>query len=228
MRRWKRRWMSSLGQDATNARMAAVATDKISNLNKRLGKGPQRFAGRALEESYPYLILDARYEKVRENGVVVSQSAVSGGPCREYRVRYPDRFLLSLPQLIVQGPYGIVAGYEDHNDAGKLRLHPLFQIIAGKGEIGDPLASQGDLSRLENSISATEVGALNDLVTDSFIDSQEQPAVTILEVDSTEPTPSVSRYSHWPINSSVSSDDACYTPISDGPRCRPCGGSCSE
>ena len=30
----------------------------------------ERFATRVLEEPYPYLILDARYEKVREDGVI--------------------------------------------------------------------------------------------------------------------------------------------------------------
>ena len=32
------------------------------------------FAERRLNENYPYLILDARYEKVREGGVIASQA----------------------------------------------------------------------------------------------------------------------------------------------------------
>ena len=35
-----------------------------------------RFAGRRLEEEYPYIILDARYEKVREAGVVQSRAVL--------------------------------------------------------------------------------------------------------------------------------------------------------
>jgi putative transposase len=31
---------------------------------------------RRLNESYPYLILDERYEKVREDGVIVSQAVL--------------------------------------------------------------------------------------------------------------------------------------------------------
>lgn len=100
--------------------------------------------------------------------------------------RNPCFVVHSLLQLIVQRLYGIVAGYEDQNDAGKLRQDPLFQIIAGKQDVGDPLASQSGLSRLENSISASEVGALNELLTDSFIDSRHRPAVLIIEVDGTD------------------------------------------
>jgi transposase-like protein len=34
----------------------------------------EKFARRRLEDEYPYLILDARYERVRENGVVASRA----------------------------------------------------------------------------------------------------------------------------------------------------------
>ena len=50
-------------------------------------------------------------------------------------------------QLIIQGLYAIVAGYEDQNDADKLRYDGLFQILAGKDELGEPLASQPSISR---------------------------------------------------------------------------------
>src|SRR5947209_14571828 len=36
----------------------------------------RKFARRRLEEPYPYLILDARYEKVREDGTVRSQAVL--------------------------------------------------------------------------------------------------------------------------------------------------------
>ena len=39
-------------------------------------RGLKAFAERRLTESYPYLILDARYEKVREAGVIVSQAVL--------------------------------------------------------------------------------------------------------------------------------------------------------
>lgn len=42
----------------------------ISSINKKLDDALARFANRPLEENSPYLILDARYEKVREAGVI--------------------------------------------------------------------------------------------------------------------------------------------------------------
>lgn len=41
----------------------------ISRMNQSLDEELEKFAKRQLEESYPYLILDARYEKVREDGI---------------------------------------------------------------------------------------------------------------------------------------------------------------
>jgi len=100
--------------------------------------------------------------------------------------RHRSYVVHDLPQLIIQRVYGIVAGYEDQNDANKLRHDGLFQIIAGKENLGDLLASQSGLSRLENAVSAREVGALNELLIDSFIRSQQRPAIIIIEADSTD------------------------------------------
>ena len=46
----------------------------VSRINRSLGGLLQRFAQRRLEEAYPYVILDARYEKVRLDGVIQSQA----------------------------------------------------------------------------------------------------------------------------------------------------------
>src|SRR6185437_176599 len=48
----------------------------ISRIVQRLDEELERFAGRRLEEPYPYPILDARYEKVREDGAVRSQAVL--------------------------------------------------------------------------------------------------------------------------------------------------------
>ncbi len=50
------------------------SASSISAINKGLDEALSRFANRPLDEEYPYLILDARYEKVRENGVIRSQA----------------------------------------------------------------------------------------------------------------------------------------------------------
>jgi putative transposase len=42
-------------------------------MNKTLDAALTAFATRRLDEPYPYLILDARYERAREGGVIASQ-----------------------------------------------------------------------------------------------------------------------------------------------------------
>jgi putative transposase len=54
----------------------SFSASSISAINKSLDEGLKAFAERRLNESYPYLILDARYEKVREAGVIVSQAVL--------------------------------------------------------------------------------------------------------------------------------------------------------
>ena len=46
----------------------------ISRVTEKLDAELQRFARRPLEEEYPYVVLDARYEKVREDGVISSRA----------------------------------------------------------------------------------------------------------------------------------------------------------
>jgi len=48
----------------------------VSRINARLDEELEKFAERRLEEAYPYLILDARYEKVREDGVIRSRAVL--------------------------------------------------------------------------------------------------------------------------------------------------------
>src|SRR5918992_2947506 len=54
----------------------SFSASAISAINKRLDESLAQFASRRLEEPFPYLILDARYEKVREGGIVASQAVL--------------------------------------------------------------------------------------------------------------------------------------------------------
>jgi len=54
----------------------AFSASTISQVNKGLDAALERFATRVLEEPYPYLVLDARYEKVRIDGVIRSQAVL--------------------------------------------------------------------------------------------------------------------------------------------------------
>jgi putative transposase len=54
----------------------SFSASAISSINKSLDETLRAFAERRLNEPYPYLILDARYEKVREAGVILSQAVL--------------------------------------------------------------------------------------------------------------------------------------------------------
>lgn len=50
------------------------SASSISAIVKRLDEQPHEFAERHLDEAFPYLVLDARYEKVREGGAIRSRA----------------------------------------------------------------------------------------------------------------------------------------------------------
>ncbi len=52
------------------------SASSFSAINQRLDEPLAQFAGRPLAEAFPYLILDARYERVREAGVISSQAVL--------------------------------------------------------------------------------------------------------------------------------------------------------
>jgi len=54
----------------------SFSASTVSQINKGLDATLRRFAERALEEAYPYLVLDARYEKVRLDGVIRAQAVL--------------------------------------------------------------------------------------------------------------------------------------------------------
>jgi putative transposase len=54
----------------------SFSASSISTINKRLDQSLAQFAARPLNEAFPYLIVDARYERVREAGVIVSHAVL--------------------------------------------------------------------------------------------------------------------------------------------------------
>jgi transposase-like protein len=54
----------------------SFSASSISAINKRLDESLAQFAKRPLAEAFPYVILDARYERIREAGVIVSQAVL--------------------------------------------------------------------------------------------------------------------------------------------------------
>ncbi len=94
-----------------------------------------------------------------------------------------------LIDLIRQRVYGIIAGYEDANDAQYLRIDPVFLAIT-KRAISNPLATQPTISRFENSVLAKEVIMLNRFLLGHYI-ARAKPHKRgnkriIIDVDSTD------------------------------------------
>src|SRR5438128_1810187 len=54
----------------------SVSASTVSRVREELAQQLAQFAERRLDEAYPYLVLDARYERVREAGVVRSRAVL--------------------------------------------------------------------------------------------------------------------------------------------------------
>ena len=54
----------------------SFSASTVSSINTKLDGELKKFAGRKLEGEYPYLILDAKYEKVRLDGIIQSQAVL--------------------------------------------------------------------------------------------------------------------------------------------------------
>ena len=54
----------------------SFSASTVSELNAKMDEQLAKFANRKLEQDYPYLIIDARYERVREDGRIVSRAVL--------------------------------------------------------------------------------------------------------------------------------------------------------
>jgi hypothetical protein len=106
-----------------------------------------------------------------------------GDAREEKRVRHDSL------RLLRQRIYQIVAGYEDANDADRLRHDPMLQIVADQ-KLGKALGSQPTLSRWENSPAARDLVRLNDALVQIFIrlcgQQVRQRGQILLDIDSTD------------------------------------------
>jgi hypothetical protein len=103
--------------------------------------------------------------------------------------RQQSKVRQSVQDMIRQRVYGIVAGYEDCNDFDTLCSDPLFKIAADRKPVsGEDLASQPTLSRLENSITASDLLKMAELLVRLFINRHRRAAPTqiILDLDATD------------------------------------------
>lgn len=87
-------------------------------------------------------------------------------------------------EMVRQRVFGIIAGYEDQNDHDTLRSDGLFKLVAGRLPDDDDLASQPTLSRMENSVTASDLLRLQDWFLERFIQSFDEPPRSLtLDID---------------------------------------------
>jgi len=90
--------------------------------------------------------------------------------------------------LVRQRVYQIAAGYEDVNDADRLRHDPTLQAVAGNGR--EPLGSQPTLSRLENALDWSTIQRLAGVGVEWFCQyaygRDQHPPDLVLDLDSTD------------------------------------------
>jgi len=112
--------------------------------------------------------------------------------------RDPQRIEHELSEMLAQRIYGLALGYEDLNDHEQLRQDPLLGVLAGKRNLGEPLAGKSTLNRLE----LTPVGspaaerynkigycaeALDALLVDLFLEAHRRaPREIVLDLDATD------------------------------------------
>jgi len=98
--------------------------------------------------------------------------------------RYID---YSHEELLRQRIFQIACGYEDANDCNSLRCDPAFKAACERLPIvGDDLASQPTMSRLENAPRRSELYRMAEALLETFLASYDQsPKALILDIDDT-------------------------------------------
>ena len=94
----------------------------------------------------------------------------------------------SYTELLKQRVFQIACGYEDANDCNDLRSDPALKASCERLPItGDDLASQPTMSRLENSVSRTDLYRIAQALLETFIESYEKtPKKIVLDIDDTD------------------------------------------
>ena len=88
----------------------------------------------------------------------------------------------TIEKMVAQRVYGIALGWEDCNDADRLREDPLYSLA-----LGSSLASQPMLSRFENWVDTKALYRMSGVLVDSFTQRHKggSPKWIVLDIDST-------------------------------------------
>ena len=112
--------------------------------------------------------------------------------------RQPERIEHRLEEMLAQRIYGLALGYEDLNDHEQLRQDPLLAVLAGKRDLGEPLAGKSTLNRLELTPAGSPAAerynkiayspeAIDELLVTLFLESQHKaPSSIVLDLDATD------------------------------------------
>ena len=125
--------------------------------------------------------------------------------------RHPGYTRHSLLDMLKQRIFQIACGYEDADDADTLRQDPALKMACERLPEDEPLASQPTLSRLENSVSRTDLYRIAEVLVEAFIKSYRTPPVAIvLDIDDTEDA----THGHQQLTLfNAFFDEYCYLPI---------------
>ena len=112
--------------------------------------------------------------------------------------RQQERIEHRLEEMLAQRIYGLALGYEDLNDHEQLRQDPLLAVLAGKKDLGEPLAGKSTLNRLELTPVGSPVAeryhkisycaeAIDALLVDLFLEAHARaPREIVLDLDATD------------------------------------------
>jgi DDE family transposase len=112
--------------------------------------------------------------------------------------RDPQRIEHELSEMLAQRIYGLALGYEDLNDHEQLRQDPLLGVLAGKRDLGEPLAGKSTLNRLELTPAGSPAAeryhkisysaeAIDALLVDLFLEAHRKaPREIVLDLDATD------------------------------------------
>jgi len=101
--------------------------------------------------------------------------------------RDPAQISHTIKDLVCERIYMLIQGYEDTNDANRLRSDLAFKSVLNRGKNDLDLGSQSTLCRLENAVDRRDIKRLMDYSIEHWLNSFEQPPLEItLDVDPTD------------------------------------------
>ena len=103
--------------------------------------------------------------------------------------RQKSKVKQTVQDMLRQRIFGIACGYEDCNDFDTLCSDPLFKLAADRRPATDSdLASQPTLSRLENSITTSDLRKMSERIMDLFLDRYRgrEPEQIVFDLDATD------------------------------------------